>query len=201
MDELRLFVALELPDRAIRDLENVQDRLRQVDAEDIIRWSSGDGFHLTLKFMGDAPEDELPEIYAALGNAITASKSAPFSLIAEGIGGFPDIFTPRTVWAGVAGELDKLLPLQMLIEKAIAPLRLPVDNKAFSPHLTLGRMYPKVAKDKISAFGYRLSELDIGKISQWPVEAVSLMHSELQRRGPVYHEVATWRLTDPTTIS
>ena len=197
MDELRLFVALELPDRTIRDLENVQDRLRHVDAEDIIRWSSGDGFHLTLKFLGDAPEDELPEICQALGDAITASDCGPFTLSADGLGGFPDILTPRTVWAGVSGDLDKLQPLQKIVEKAIAPLRLPVDNKAFSPHLTLGRAYHNAAKAKLSVFGYRLSELDVGLISRWPIEAVSLMHSELRPGGPIYHEVAVWRLAAP----
>jgi len=197
MDELRLFVALELPDRSIRDLENVQDRLRQVDTEDIIRWSSGDGFHLTLKFLGDAPEDELPEICTALGDAINHSQPVSFGLSAEGLGGFPDVFTPRTVWAGVTGAIDRLLSLQKVVEKSVAPLRLPVDNKAFSPHLTLGRAYHNAAKAKLSAFGYRLSELDIGPISQWPVKTVSLMHSELRPGGPIYHEVAVWSLVEP----
>lgn len=197
MDELRLFVAIELPDRAVRDLETLQDRLRQIDPEDVIRWSSGDAFHLTLKFLGPAPEDELPELCDALGDAIRRSQIAPFDLIADGLGGFPDILQPRTIWAGIGGALDPLTTLQRHLEKAVAPLRLPVDHKPFSPHLTLGRAYQNVAKAKLSAFGSRLSELDVGHISRWQVAAVWLMHSDLQPRGPIYHEVARWSLPIP----
>src|SRR5262249_45643969 len=107
-DTLRLFIAIELPDTAIRALENVQDRVRQIDTERAIRWGSGDGFHLTLKFLGEAPDERLSTIRGTLIDAVRESKIAPFGLSIDGLGGFPDVFAPRTVWAGVRGDSDGL---------------------------------------------------------------------------------------------
>ncbi|MHB8629535.1 MAG: RNA 2',3'-cyclic phosphodiesterase [Aggregatilineales bacterium] len=193
-DTLRLFVAIELPDSVIRALETVQDRVRQIDTERAIRWSAGDGFHLTLKFLGETPTERLPTIGGVLTDAVRDSKIAPFGLSTDGLGGFPDVLTPRTVWAGVRGDMVLLRAVQKIVESAIAPLGFPSESHPFSPHLTLGRAWQNVPRAKLAAFGRKLASLDIGEISHWQVEAVSLMKSELRPSGAVYTELATCRL-------
>ena len=194
-DTLRLFIAIELPDRAIRALETVQDRLRQTDFDHAIRWSSGDSFHLTLKFFGEAPAERLSTIRGVLADAIDVSKIPSFGLTIEGLGGFPDIFAPRTVWAGVHGDSEQLRALQKAVESSIAPLGFPTESRPFSPHLTLGRAYQNVPRAKLSAFGRKLAALDLGEITRWQVEAVSLMKSDLRPSGAVYTELAVCRLS------
>ncbi len=193
-DSLRLFVAIELLDSAIRALETVQDRVRQIDTDRAIRWSAGDGFHLTLKFLGETPDERLSTIRGVLTDAVRGSKIAPFGLSIDGLGGFPDVFAPRTVWAGVRGDVERLRALQKAVESAIAPLGFPAESRPFSPHLTLGRARQNVPRAKLAAFGRKLASLDIGEITHWQVEAVSLMKSDLRPGGAVYTELATCRL-------
>ncbi len=195
-DTLRLFIAIELPDRAIRALETVQDRIRQIDVDHAIRWGSGDSFHLTLKFLGEAPAERLSTIRGVLADAIDESSIVPFDLTIEGLGGFPDIFAPRTVWAGVHGDAERLRALQKAVESSIAPLGFPAESRQFSPHLTLGRAYQNVPRAKLAAFGRKLASLDLGEIMRWQAEAVSLMKSELRPRGAVYAELSVFNLSE-----
>jgi 2'-5' RNA ligase len=200
-DTLRLLIAIELPDTAIRALETVRDRVRQIDTERAIRWSSGDGFHLTLKFLGEAPDERLSTIRGTLVDAVRESKIAPFGLSIDGLGGFPDVFAPRTVWAGVHGDLEQLRRLQKVVESAIAPLGFPTESRPFSPHLTLGRARQGAPRAKLVAFGRKLASLDIGEITHWQVETVSLMKSELRPSGAIYTELVTCELNSKKRAS
>ena len=193
-DTLRLFIAIELTDAAIRALENVQDRVRQIDTDRAIRWNAGDGFHLTLKFLGETPDERLSSIRGTLIDAVQASKISPFGLSIDGLGGFPDVFAPRTVWAGLRGDSEQLRKLQKAVESAIAPLGFPTESRPFSPHLTLGRARQDTPRAKLNAFGRKLAALDIGEVTRWQVEAVSLMKSDLRPSGAVYTELAVCNL-------
>jgi 2'-5' RNA ligase len=149
--------------------ENVPDRA--------VRWVAPDNMHLTLRFLGDTPEDKLPVIAAEL-DAIT-QQFQPFQLHLNEIGCFPNRKRPRVIWAGLEGELKTLNVLQSRIEKAVQSLGWEEDDRPFRAHLTIGRV-------KDSSQAARLSweqQLDRQVV---PVTAVNLIESQLRPSGPVY---------------
>src|SRR5260370_4827771 len=94
-EPLRLFIAIELPAAARDALAALQKRLQSADTSRAIRWSSIDGIHLTLKFLGDVSPDKIPSISAGL-TAATAGRK-PFGLTVAGAGGFPSLSKQRVV--------------------------------------------------------------------------------------------------------
>ncbi len=191
-DTLRLFIAVELPDVVYSLLEDVQQRLRYIDADRVIRWSAMDGVHLTLKFLGDVPTDQVAEVERTMQKAIRSAE--PFHLAVSGTGAFPHLQMPRTVWAGVSGDLKSLHALHEAVELAVAPLGFPAekptDGRPFSPHLTLGRSRQEARRASLARFGGQLAELEIGDVATWEVNAISLMQSDLRPSGAVYSELA-----------
>ncbi len=91
MAPVRTFVAVELPDAVGRALGATIDGLRRV--VDGVRWVRPEGIHLTLKFLGDVEEAQIPEVVGAVGRA--AGEVAPFALQTGGVGGFPRRGTGR----------------------------------------------------------------------------------------------------------
>src|SRR5438270_7238525 len=112
---LRLFIAIELPDAAREALSTLQKRLQAAGTARAIRWSSIDGIHLTLKFLGDVSSDKIPDITAGL-TAATAGHS-PFDLAVAGAGCFPNLRKPRVVWAGSGGNSAALQALRSAVEQ------------------------------------------------------------------------------------
>ncbi|MCC7210195.1 MAG: RNA 2',3'-cyclic phosphodiesterase, partial [Anaerolineae bacterium] len=154
------------------------------------RWTGIDGVHLTLKFLGDTPAARLAAIEAGLRDA--AARRGPFALHVEGVGCFPNTRRPRVVWAGVGGELAALGALQDSVERAIAPLGFPREDRAFSPHLTLGRARQDAPPVALAALGAQVEWLAGAheRGTAWMVTAVSLMRSELKPSGAVYTQLA-----------
>ncbi len=184
MDAIRAFIAIELPAAILAEVGNVEDRLRPAVPSDCIRWVKADSIHLTLKFLGQVPSDQLALIESALRTAV--APYAPFTLEVSGAGCFPNIHRPRVVWVGVNDPAHKLHPLQRAVENAIAPLGYPTEMRDFTPHLTLGRLARDVRQVDQKKIGEVVEAARVGSLGRWEVKQVALIKSDLKPTGAEY---------------
>jgi RNA 2',3'-cyclic 3'-phosphodiesterase len=181
---VRTFIAIEL-DEAIRvALRTVQDRLKRQVPPGSVKWVAPDGIHLTLKFLGDTPVGRIPDIEAALRTA--CERFGPFDLSVEGRGCFPNFRLPRVVWVAVRERGGTLSRLQEAVERTVSPLGWPTEGRAFSPHLTLGRVAKDADSRTAAAVGQAVEKSVVEQIGLQTVTAVSMIRSELRPTGAVY---------------
>lgn len=175
----RLFIAIHLPDEVRSRLAEAQRALQSRTSRGVVRWTPVEQMHLTLRFLGDVPEESVPDVIEALYRATLTTAS--FELSATGLGCFPDLRRPRVLWAGVSGDLDRLHALQELVatETAAWGQR---EDRAFHAHLTLGRFKDGAGREA-SRLGAELAEEAHHDFGRWRVSEVTLMRSELSPAG------------------
>lgn len=183
---MRLFVAADLPAGVRARLAEIQDSLRPVALP--VRWVRPDGIHLTLKFLGEVPAGRRTELEGALRGP--ARGAAPFRLQAAGLGLFPERGAPRVLWIGVRGDLERAVALQRSIEAALHPLGFEPEDRAFRPHLTLGRVRGPGRGDWRDALE-RSSGADAGGFE---VREYILFESRLGPDGAAYTPLARFAL-------
>jgi RNA 2',3'-cyclic 3'-phosphodiesterase len=191
---LRAFIAVELDETLHVALRQVQEKLKRQVSPGNVKWVAPEGIHLTLKFLGDTPAGRLPEIEAALLAACEGF--APFDFTVEGRGCFPDFRRPRVIWVAVRDRGQTLAKLRAAIERHVAPLGWPTEERGFSPHLTLGRI-AKGAEPNAPAVGRAVESSVIEGIGRQTVREVSLIRSDLQPRGAVYTRLFSAPLPAP----
>lgn len=180
-DVWRLFAAIEIPPEVRDRVAAVRDRLR--DAGWRAKWVTPEGTHLTLKFYGNVPVDDIPALRAALRPAVATAR--PFTIEAAGAGAFPNPRRPRVLWLGVAGDVRRLGALQRSVEQASAAQGYPPEERAFHPHLTVARVRPEDL-GSLRDLERRLAEIAALPPLPIPVDRVTLFRSELRRTGAVY---------------
>jgi len=179
---MRLFIAIELPPEIKQGIAKVQEQFRSEGAT--AGWTRPEGLHLTLKFLGEVPEEKVAEIVAALSGA--AKKTGRLYLSIAGAGAFPNTKNPRVLWLGVSGDVEKLGSLQTAVEDAMVNLGFAREERKFSPHLTLARIkFPKPR----DTWQQKIEGIKDVKLGGFEAGRVSLMKSELKREGAVYTEV------------
>lgn len=94
---MRLFVAALLPPRVVEDLEEFLEPRRS--AAGAPHWSAPAQWHLTLSFMGSAPERRLDGLLERL--AERSPRWTPLSLQVRGGGAFPHVGSAKVLYAGV----------------------------------------------------------------------------------------------------
>ena len=190
MEQIRSFVAIELPD----DLKSLLSRLEaqlKADKQPGVKWVSPDSIHLTLKFLGSIPFDKTIEITRAIEEAVRGISA--IHLKAEGLGVFPNPKVVRVAWVGVSGEVQKLKRLQEHIDAKLSRLGFTPESRPFTPHLTLARLSSRVSPDERIRFGHLITDT---KFAACPVEVngVSLMKSQLSREGAIYSRISLTKL-------
>jgi 2'-5' RNA ligase len=188
MEKIRTFIAIELDESIKESLTKLQERLKGQVPQGSVRWVRSEGIHLTLKFLGDVPADQIGQITRALQRSCQGF--APFSLSCGGLGCFPDLKRPRVVWVGIQEETGTLAQLQKAIEENVSPLGYPPEKRKFSPHLTLGRVQRRVSSGDLRRLGELVGASEIGTLSQMEVRSVNLMRSDLRPSGAVYTRLA-----------
>lgn len=179
---MRLFVAIDPPADVLTDLDAALGPARIV-APHGLRWTRPEQWHLTLTFLGDVPDAEVPALSAALGEVATGG---PLRLRLAAGGCFGD----RVLWVGLAGDVHALRTLAQDLAAAARSLGVAVDDKPYRPHLTLARA-GTVRADLRPAAG-ALAEV-MGR--PWDVEVVRLVRSRLGAGpgGSAAHEpIASW---------
>ena len=185
---VRTFVAVEL-DASLRKAlaqtqADLQARLQKAMGSDVrIQWVRPESVHLTLKFLGDIPEERIPDIEAAL--ARVAGAQARCAVDVGGLGAFPDARAPRVLWIGLSGQVDGVTNLAAAVECALVAMGFAPEAKPFHPHLTLARIKER-SRDvgRALATGRLLEQTaPIGSVT---ADAIALMKSELKPSGAVY---------------
>ena len=178
----RMFVALALP-AAVRA---ALAALRPADAGPApgalarARWAPEVQLHLTLRFIGEVAEADLPALRGALACTIT---TAPFSAWVQGVGTFGR--PPRVLFAGLE-PAARLGALAAEVDAAVARAGQPPPDKPFHPHVTLARLRdPSPAQ--LRWFLGAQAEL---RLPEFEVRAVRLYRSTLSSEG-ARHDVDT----------
>jgi 2'-5' RNA ligase len=153
-----------------------------------IHWTRPETIHLTLRFLGETTAARLDSVRQ--GAEARARSWASFDLHVAGLGCFPDIRRPRIIWVGASDESGSLEAIVRDLEQLARAAGFSPEERAFSAHLTIGRVRERLSPDGARRFASYLggsSMMDFGSIH---VESVDLMRSELKPAGPVYSMIA-----------
>jgi RNA 2',3'-cyclic 3'-phosphodiesterase len=186
MNTLRLFLALELNNVIWSQLEYVVQYLNSCDLPSV-RWVPVRNTHLTLKFLGDVPEERLPSLKLLITKV--ATQHNPFYMVSSGLGAFPSLRQPRILWAGIAAP-DELYNLQKALETETRRLSYPVESRPFSAHLTLGRVAENIQGPEIGRITQALNGIDARDLGTVLVQSIHLYKSDLHPSGSIYTSIA-----------
>jgi len=178
-ESVRAFVALELPAWVREAIAELQVRLRPRLGS--VRLARPEGAHLTLRFLGQTSPVQVEALRDPFARA--AGACPPCEARVAGLGMFPERGSPRVLWLGL--ELpDTVRALQAACEHAAVAAGFPREDRAFEPHLTLGRWRERDRRPD-------LPPVDLGQAS---VDTLVLFRSELRPEGSRYTPLARFRL-------
>lgn len=147
-----------------------------------IRWTRPGNVHLTLKFLGEIADEQFDPVRAALREV--CGKHVPFGASLSGYGAFPSARRARVVWAGAGSE--ELCALASEVDAAFEPLGFGREERAFVPHVTLGRVRGRpIALDLPAA---------VPGEPGFEVSRVELVRSTLATGGSVYESLESFEL-------
>jgi RNA 2',3'-cyclic 3'-phosphodiesterase len=184
---MRLFIGLD-PREDVR--ERLERLLVQLRTYAHLKWSPVYNLHVTLKFIGEWPENKLPQLEAAL-RSISAREQIPADV--KGLGWFPNPHHPRVFWVAVNAG-DTLAKLAKDIEAALAPLGIAKEDRPFNAHLTLARIKEPAPLDELRNAIAQLESVDYGSFL---VDRFYLYRSEPGSAGSIYTKLSEYPLQAP----
>ena len=185
---LRLFIAIELTPEVHLALTELQDTLKRQLPPKTVRWTKPDGIHLTLKFLGDTPQDKVQAVIQGMTTA--AADFAPFEFHVSGFGCFPNPRKARVLWVGVPEPPKAMAGLQRAVDLHMHKLGYPREERAFSPHLTLGRVNDSASPAERQTLNDLLTRTQVGLLGTVPAHELILFRSDLLPGGAVYTALA-----------
>jgi 2'-5' RNA ligase len=191
MEQIRSFIAIELPSELKLELTQLEAKLK-TEKQPGVKWTNPDSIHLTLKFLGNIAADRSREITGAIEAA--AQGITPFRLKAKELGVFPNLRRVQVAWVGISGEVDKLSQLQKRLESNLASLGFTPESRPFTAHLTLARLSDRIPSDERQRFGQLITNARFESNHNIEVDAISLMKSQLTRAGAIYSRISLVKL-------
>jgi 2'-5' RNA ligase len=186
MSVIRAFIAIDLSPEIQHRLDDVVHIYKAQLNKIPIRWVAASNIHLTLKFLGDVSLSNLNILTDMIQTEISAHHQ--FDISVGGSGAFPNTRQPRIIWIGVEAP-PELTAIQNVIEITTNRLGYTREERAFSAHLTLGRVSRNATSQDVKAISKALETLRVGFLGATCVEKVHLYRSDLQPTGAVYTQI------------
>jgi 2'-5' RNA ligase len=186
MSVIRAFIAIDLSHDIQLRLNDVLEDYKSQLVNVPVRWVPVTNIHLTLKFLGDVSLSNLP----LLTNLMQAevSNHQQFEISVGRSGAFPNNRQPRVIWIGVEAP-QELIAIQNGIEISTARLGYAREERAFSPHLTLGRISRSATSQDVKIISQSLEKTRVGFLGATCVEKIHLYRSDLQPTGALYSRI------------
>ncbi|MCD4807230.1 MAG: RNA 2',3'-cyclic phosphodiesterase [Methanococcoides sp.] len=171
---IRTFVAVDLTEEMREKIKDIQSKLEPFN----LRLVDPELVHITLKFLGDVPEDRV----SAISDALDSIECEPFEANIAGLGVFPKPSYVKIVWIGAEGNFVKL---HDKVESSLKSFRFKKDRRGFTAHSTIARVknIPKSDKQEFLRILDELKDVEIGKMH---VDRVKFKKSTLTPEGPIY---------------
>ena len=176
---IRAFIAIIPP----TTLQQTMAEIRQVFQRLSLpwRWVPPDHIHLTLRFLGNVPDESVISLLQAIEQA--SQGQTAFPLRARALGCFPHPARPRVLWVGLDDPSQALGRLNERLIAALTPLGFPPEDRPFHPHLTLARVQNRSPSSQLLPMLQTYQNRDFG---EFLVTHIYLVKSQLQRGGSLY---------------
>ena len=182
---IRAFIAIDLSPEIHLELSKLCQRLQDAGLSPV-RWAPVNNIHMTMKFLGDIPEDLVRQISERL-QAISAHHS-PFEVSIGRLGAFPRLERARVVWVGCDFSA-RGLQLQSEIETAMQELGIEKEERKFQPHLTIARVSKDVRPAEYTRMADVIRALQIQQLGAVRVGCINLYRSDLLHSGAKYQRL------------
>lgn len=177
---MRLFTAIEIPEPLRESLSAIQDP----DALQA-RWTDPDRFHVTLRFIGEVPDEHARRYEEALADV----NSGPVRCEPYGLDVLPSRHSPRVVMLGL-DRTDSMMALYDAVSDALEAEGLDPEDREYRPHVTIGRLddaNPEAVHAVLRRHGDR-------SFSSFEADRFVLYESTLTSDGAVHDPKATYPL-------
>jgi 2'-5' RNA ligase len=159
-----------------------------------LRWVSGKSIHLTISFIGNFNENQIPSLVENIQSALTQN---PFTISIEGTGLFPNQKSPNVFWLGIRKGESELINLHSQLSKVLSKFEINTTKTSFTPHITIARVpknsdFGKVDCNPFLNTVYSPVEID--------VNSIYLYESQLTPERAVYTELAKFQLINTERI-
>ncbi len=194
---MRLFIALDIDDVIRERISRFMEGIRNFAPD--ARWVKEESLHVTLKFIGEQPDEDVDQTKSALTSITATGTEIKFG----GYGFFPTAKSARVFWIGMESG-PELAALAALIDDKTSSLGIPKEERKFSPHLTLARASGgsgaprRVKHDRPNrAFAHlqeKLSKLPAPEFGTMTPREFFLYQSQLSPKGSKYTKLVSFPL-------
>jgi 2'-5' RNA ligase len=173
----RIFLALNFSVAVTRRIAEEVERRKAplTEAGFRVAWVPAANLHVTLKFLGSIREEAIEGVAGGLKRV--AGRHQPIEAKAQGLGAFPSPARPNVLWIGVSAP--SLAALQRDVEGTLVELGFEKDERAFHPHVTVGR----VKESRGDASELWKSDVDCGAS---PLTEIVIYESKTRSAGAEY---------------
>ncbi len=183
---MRLFIGLDLPNEIKSNLLEFQNDLKNDGVKGF--YKRVENFHLTIEFLGEISINKLNDLKEIISKVALNHKV--FLLELSGLGCFPSLKRPHTLWSGFKGELDKLHALQVDLRKALLNKEFILEDRLYKPHMSLISRPDFCDKE--------LSEYKDRHFGKFEVNEVVLFESKSEGGKRIYNRVFSSKLISKT---
>ncbi|MEM2341935.1 MAG: RNA 2',3'-cyclic phosphodiesterase [Candidatus Bathyarchaeia archaeon] len=178
MELIRSFIAFDIEDEnIIRELSRVQSALLETGAD--LKLVEPKNIHITIRFLGEITPAMIDKVYGEMGK-VTFS---PFDIEIRGLGAFPNLRHINVIWAGIRRGSNELRSIYYQLEPNLQRLGLKLDDKGFSPHLTIARVRTGRKRDELAKIIKDFENHEFGIVR---ARCLRLKKSVLTSHGPIY---------------
>lgn len=187
---VRLFVAAKTTDRNARIMARAAEPFRGTPG---FRPVPAGQIHLTVRFLGEIPDDAVEPLAADLAAACAGTGPVPLS--PAGLLLFP-AERPRVAAVGLAGPREPLLALRERVDRIAERHGVPREERPFTPHFTLGRFKATPPRpDAVERARARFASDCAPDLAPHEADRLELVKSILKPDGPVHATVAALPLS------
>lgn len=180
MEKKRIFLALPIEpvDPVVKRMKQLQNQLQN---DYRIKWVKSENLHLTLLFFGEVDVKQIPKLIEIIRLSVQSTSPFSFSFLGPGI--FKKGKEPRVLWLGIEAT-NSLIDLKKALDHSMSALDFHSEEKAFLPHLTLGRFLPN--QEISPVLDDAVKGIQHSEAIEYKVSKLILFESRLFPEGPIY---------------
>ncbi len=188
MAKIRTFIGVYASQKINSNVARLIERFGAFSRE--VHWVYEDNLHLALNFVGDIDDREIPEFCNDATEFI--SKFEPFDLVLSGLGGYPSLEEPNSVWINAQEGGDEMALISREITKFLRDWSLGKSRFDFAANMTIGRIKKgSQCPNELAALLHRFRNHDAGSCL---IDRVKICSSTFEGGRPHYASMATIEL-------